>query len=265
MPDDLIPSGATGNDAVFLQAVTLVRGATRVFENFSLALNERRIGLIGDNGAGKTSLLRLLCGLDSPSRGQVHVLGHEVSGPGQAPVGMMFQNPDEQIIFPTVEEELALGLEAPGTSRRQAVVQARQWLAARGLGHWAARAVSSLSQGQRQHVCWLSLLIASPRMLLLDEPFASLDLPSQAMLHQEIAQAPQQVLVSTHLLDHVRGFERVLWLDHGKLRADGPGAEVCAAYEADVACRAATRRLGLDDAALLAAAAGSAPAATGQP
>ena len=243
------PSSFTSpeRDTVRLQSVTLLRGSTRVFDDFSIELAERRIGLIGDNGAGKTSLFRLLCGLDTPSSGRIHVHGREVAGAGQAPVGMMFQNPDEQIIFPTVEEELALGLEASGATRRQAVGQARQWLAARGLGHWAERAVSSLSQGQRQHVCWLSLLIAAPAVLLLDEPYASLDLPNQALLRQEIEQAPQQVLVSTHLLDHVRDFERVVWLERGKVRADGPGREVCAAYEADVACRAATRWLGFDD------------------
>lgn len=260
MPADLSRTEPCAENALHLQGVTLVRGATRVFENFSLALAERRIGIIGDNGAGKTSLLRLLCGLDTPSAGRVQVHGRDVEGPGKVPVGMMFQNPDEQIIFPTVEEELALGLEAPGLTRRQARARAREWLVARGLGHWAERAISSLSQGQRQHVCWLSLMIASPRVLLLDEPFASLDLPSQALLRQEIEQAPQQVLVSTHLLDHVRDFERVLWIEHGTLRADGPGREVCAAYEADVACRAATRRLGLDDVSLAAPhAAGVAP------
>lgn len=234
-------------DTVGLHSVTLVRGATRVFEEFSIGLSERRIGVIGDNGAGKTSLFRLLCGLDMPSSGHVRVHGRSVTRPGQGSIGMMFQNPDEQIIFPTVDEELALSLEASGLTRRQAKVQARQWLVTRRLGHWTERAISSLSQGQRQHVCWLSLMIASPEVLLLDEPFASLDLPSQALLHQEIADAPQQILVSTHVLDHVRGFERVLWLDHGKVRGDGPGSEVCAAYEGDVACRAATRRLAFDD------------------
>jgi biotin transport system ATP-binding protein len=74
--------------------------------------------------------------------------------------------------------------------------------------------------------------------LLLDEPFASLDLPGQVALKHEIEQAPQQVLVSTHVLAHVRHFERVIWLDQGRVRADGAGAEVCAAYEADVASRA---------------------------
>jgi biotin transport system ATP-binding protein len=74
-------------------------------------------------------------------------------------------------------------------------------------------------------------------VLLLDEPFASLDLPGQARLARDIAAAGQQVLVSTHVLDHVRGFGRVLWLERGQVRGDGPGQEVCAAYEADVAQR----------------------------
>jgi biotin transport system ATP-binding protein len=74
---------------------------------------------------------------------------------------------------------------------------------------------------------------------LLDEPFSSLDLPGQALLRRDIAQAKEQIIVSTHVLDHVRHFERVIWLDHGTVRLDGLGADVCAAYEADVALRTA--------------------------
>jgi biotin transport system ATP-binding protein len=160
----------------------------------------------------------------------------------------MFQNPDDQIIFPTVEEELALGLSPLGMSRRDAAATAREMLEARGLAHWAARPISSLSQGQRQHVCWLALLIAAPRLLLLDEPFSSLDLPGRALLDSDIKRARQQVMVSTHLLDHVRHFERVIWLDKGAVRIDGPGHIVCAAYESDVASRSAEQRLSIDDA-----------------
>jgi biotin transport system ATP-binding protein len=73
--------------------------------------------------------------------------------------------------------------------------------------------------------------------LLLDEPFSSLDLPGQALLSREIAQASQQIILSTHQLDHVRDFERVVWLHAGHVRASGLGSLVCAAYEADVAER----------------------------
>lgn len=235
---------ATERPVIEFQDVTLVRGRTPVFESLSLHLQESRIALIGDNGAGKSSLFRLICGLDAPQAGRVRVCGREPGTDGNASraVGLMFQNPDDQIIFPTVVEELALSLHAGGVARKQAQAQARAWLEHRGLGAWADRAIGSLSQGQRQSVCWLALLIASHRVLLLDEPFASLDLPGQALLRQEIDHAPQQVIVSTHQLEPVRDFERVIWLDQGRIRGDGPGREVCAAYEADVALRVAAGR-----------------------
>lgn len=219
---------------VQLVDVRLQRGQTQVFDGLSLQLTEKRIGVIGNNGAGKSSLFRLLCGLEQPQSGQVLIDGTPLLQARQHKpglVGLMFQNPDDQIIFPTVEEELALGLRPQGLNKQQARAKARELLAARGLEHWAERAVGSLSQGQRQQVCWLSLLIAAPQLLLLDEPFASLDLPGQARLAQDIAAAPQQVLVSTHVLDHVRDFERVIWLEQGRLLGDGAGREVCRAYE----------------------------------
>lgn len=219
-----------------LSGVRLARGQALVFENLSLLWTEPRIGLIGHNGSGKTSLLRLLSGLDSPAAGEVLFDGRNLHAAGRERtrwVGMMFQNPDDQIIFPTVEEELALGLQA--ASKREAKESARQFLAQRGLAHWAGRAISSLSQGQRQMVCWLTLLLAAPRTVLLDEPYASLDLPGQAQLAQDIAATEQQVIVSTHLLSHVRDYPRVVWLDQGRVRGDGPGQQVCAAYEEAVA------------------------------
>ena len=240
MTQSLAPAASPATLA--LHNVHLQRGRTQVFQGLSLQLHESRIGLIGDNGVGKTSLLRLLCGLEVPEQGQVLSQGQDLHAAGSQRarwVGMMFQNPDDQIIFPTVAEELALGLQPQGLKKKDALLQARTFLAQRGLEDWADRAVTSLSQGQRQHVCWLALLLAAPRSVLLDEPYASLDLPSQAKLARDIAQAPQQVIVSTHLLEHVRGFARVIWLDRGQVRADGAGQEVCAAYEADVRARIA--------------------------
>jgi biotin transport system ATP-binding protein len=229
---------ASSRLCIHLESLHLRRGTHIVFDGIDLQLAEARIGLIGDNGAGKSSLLRLISGLETPQSGSLRVCGQ---GMGDAPapgwLGMMFQNPDEQIIFPTVCEELALGLTATGMSQRVADAHVKAWLVARGRGDWVGRAIGSLSQGQRQQVCWLALLIAAPRMLLLDEPFSSLDLPGQALLSREIAHAPQQIILSTHQLDHVRDFERVVWLHAGRVRASGLGRLVCAAYEADVAER----------------------------
>ncbi len=217
-----------------LNGVTLLRGSTTVFSQLHLQLTEQRIGLIGHNGVGKTSLFRLICGLDQPQAGHVRVAGHTAGAwpNARALVGMMFQNPDEQIIFPTVQEELALGLQSQNISRRDAIDMAKTWLAQRGLSNWAERAIGSLSQGQRQHVCWLAMLIAKPAVMLLDEPYASLDLPSQMRLRQDIDQCTQQIVVSTHALEHVRHFERVIWLDAQGVHMDGAGALVCDAYKA---------------------------------
>ena len=214
MPPVAFVPAAAAAPLLELRQLHLRRGASQVFAGLNLALNEERIGLIGHNGAGKTSLLRLLCVLELPDSGQVLSQGQDLHGlpegqPRARRVGMMFQNPDDQIIFPTVEEELALGLQPQGLSRSEALARARDFLAARGLADWAARAVGSLSQGQRQQVCWLALLLAGPRTLLLDEPFASLDLPGRARLADDIAGCAQQVLVSTHVLDPVRDWPRV--------------------------------------------------------
>ena len=222
-----------------MTGVSLRKGQTQIFEQLDLCLDARRIGLIGDNGAGKTSLLRLLCGLDQPQAGSVEVSGY-APGPEARParvVGMMFQNPDDQIVFPTVAEELALSLSARGIGRAQVHQQVLTFLTERGLAHWAERAVGALSQGQRQQLCWLALCIAGHAVLLLDEPYASLDLPGQALLRAQIAEAPAQVIVSTHALDQVRDYPQVLWLEQGRVRMAGPGDVVCAAYAADVAER----------------------------
>ena len=234
---------------ILMDHVRLLRGTTTVFDDLTLELTETRSGLIGDNGSGKSSLFRLICGLDKPQSGSISVWGQGTqSGPAKrlGLVGMMFQNPDDQIIFPTVEEELAFSLSPNGLPRKVNCQQAREVLRARGLEHWAERAIGSLSQGQRQHVCWLALMMASPKSVLLDEPFSSLDLPGRGMLDLDILKASQQVIVSTHLLDHVRGFERVIWLDKGQVRADGNGARVCGAYEADVAARYQSNNLSID-------------------
>lgn len=226
-----------------LQDIHLRRGQTPVFAGLHLQLHEARIGLIGFNGAGKTSLLRMLAGLDVPQQGRIVRQGETLHSAerGHAPsrrVGLMFQNPDDQIIFPTVQEELQLSWRSahPGSSRAQAAQAVADFLQQRGLAHWAERAVGSLSQGQRQWVCWLAMRVAQPEVLLLDEPYASLDLPGQLRLAADIAACPQQVLVSTHVLDYVRDYPRVLWLEQGQLRLDGPGQQVCAAYEAHVRC-----------------------------
>ncbi|QEA13558.1 energy-coupling factor ABC transporter ATP-binding protein [Comamonas flocculans] len=224
-----------------LRSIGLRRGQRTIFQNLSLDLDEARIALIGHNGAGKSSLLRLLVGLDAPQQGSLSWAGQAADmarrahgSPGGRLASLMFQNPDDQIIFPTVAEELQLSWRsAHDGNRKGARSGALQFLEQHGLLHWADRAMGTLSQGERQWVCWLAMLLARPRVLLLDEPYASLDLPGQLRLAADIRRCTQQVIISTHVLHPVRDFARVIWLEDGRVRADGPGREVCPAYEAE--------------------------------
>lgn len=215
------------------EAVTLRRGGRVVLDGLDLALSERRIGLIGANGSGKSSLVRLLNGLLLPDEGMVTVHGIDTREGGEElprRVGFIFQNPDHQIIFPTVGEEIAFSLEQAGHPRRVARAQARDVLARHGRAEWEDRPVHALSEGEKQFLCILAVLVMEPRTLIFDEPFSSLDLTTRRRLEALIATLPQQVILIAHELDAFAAYERVLWLEGGRVRMDGPPAEVVEAY-----------------------------------
>lgn len=212
-----------------------IRG-TAILSGLDLALTERRIGILGRNGSGKTTLLRLLAGLIAPTSGTVKVDGIDPARDRKAMlsrIGILFQNPDQQILFPTVVEELAFGLRQQGHADAEA--RARTALAAEGHGDWADRPVSTLSQGQRQWLCLLSVLLMQPGTILLDEPFAALDLPTAARLSRRLAALPQRLITISHAPDAVARCDRLLWLEAGRIRADGPPAEVIPAFTAEMA------------------------------
>src|SRR5687768_17528526 len=100
-----------GNNAPYAEfdRVGLSRAGSPLFEGLSLRLSEARIGLVGDNGSGKSTFLRLIAGLIRPETGDIRVLGVS-TGETRPNIGFLFQNPDHQILFPTVGEEVAFGL-----------------------------------------------------------------------------------------------------------------------------------------------------------
>ncbi len=212
-----------------LASASVRLGGKLVLDRLDLTLREQRIGILGRNGSGKTTLLRLMAGLIAPDTGTVRVDGVDPFTDRKAALsslGILFQNPDHQILFPTVEEELAFGLVQQSLPRAVATARAQAALEAEGRGHWAKAPVTSLSQGQRHYLCLMSVLLMEPRTILLDEPLAGLDLPTQARLARRFAALPQRLITITHDPATLQDADRVVWLEAGKVAADGPAATV---------------------------------------
>lgn len=209
-----------------------------ILSGLTLQMTEQRIGIIGRNGSGKSTLLRLMAGLIAPTTGSVTVAGIDPAKDRKAMLGLLgilFQNPDHQIIFPTVGEELAFGLRQLGLDKATAAQQARTLLKVHGRAHWEAEPVTALSQGQRHFLCLLSVLAMEPETILLDEPFAGLDLPTQARLSRSLATLPQRLITITHEPAALQTYDRVIWLEAGKIRADGEAAAILPEFTAEMA------------------------------
>jgi biotin transport system ATP-binding protein len=206
-----------------LRDVTLARDGNPVFREISLELTEARIGLIGSNGCGKSSMLRLLKGLLRPDAGSVETGGS---------CGLVFQNPDHQILFPTVMEELCFGMLEQGIDLSLAQSKAGELLAAHGLVAMQSRATHELSDGQKQLLCLMSVLADGADILLLDEPCASLDRATTRQVMSMISGLPQQVLMASHHLELLEDFDRVIWMASGRVRMDDLPGPVLAAYRA---------------------------------
>jgi len=230
----------TVSSHVIFDRVSFSYGERIVIPDLSLALHERRVGLIGSNGSGKSSLLRLIHGLAQPTSGTVTTAGMNTKTDRKkipSRVGFLFQDPDRQIIFPTVGEEIAFGFEELGWTRQEARREALSWLSRYGKSDWLERGIHDLSEGQKQLVCLISVIALQPSLILLDEPFASLDLRTRLAFAEQLAALPQPLIMASHDLDFLARFDRILWLEGGRIEADGTPEEVLTAYEAAARAR----------------------------
>ena len=198
--------------------------ARTVLDDVTVRMTERRIGIVGANGSGKSTFVRLLNGLVLPTRGTVSVNGLDTRTDGRAvrkQVGFCFTNPDAQIVMPTVREDVAFGLRRRGLSKQQVDERVTTALERFDLADHADHPAHLLSGGQKQLLALASVLVTEPGVLVLDEPTTLLDLRNARRVAQHVAGLDQQVLLVTHHLDLLAGFDRVLVFDEARLVHDG--------------------------------------------
>lgn len=210
-------------------------GGRPVLRDIDLELTEHRIGIIGANGSGKSTLARMMNGLVLPDSGRVVVNDLPVARNQRAvrrQVGFIFSDPDRQIIMPTVLEDVELSLTRVVADKRARRERALAALAEFGLADRADQPSHTLSGGQKQLLALTSIMVLAPSILVADEPTTMLDLRNAYLLRDVLGGLDAQLIVLTHHLELLDGYDRVIVLDEGRVVADGGPAESVAAYRA---------------------------------
>lgn len=191
----------------------------------------RKVALVGPNGAGKSTLMLHLNGILVPSHGCVRIAGVKVERPSlkriRAAVGLVFQDPDDQLFSPTVFDDVAFGPLHMGIPEDEIHARVDRALAAVGMAGFERRLPHHLSLGQRKRVALATVLSMDPSVLVFDEPSAGLDPRGRRELIRMLEGLDQTLLVSTHDMRLVAEiFPRVVVMDDGRVVADGPTAQV---------------------------------------
>ena len=220
-----------------------LRGLTYRYPNGQAALagvdlhveHGERVALLGPNGAGKTTLVFHLNGL-LRGEGEIEVAGLDVSDATirdvRTRVGIVFQDPDDQLFMPTVREDVAFGPLNLGLERDEVLARVTEALATVRMSHVAERAPHQLSMGERRRVAIATVLAMRPSLLVLDEPSANLDPRSRRELIDLLAEIEQTMIVVTHDLPFSAELcERAVVLSAGRIVADGSCDEVLADQE----------------------------------
>ena len=210
-------------------------GDRSVLHDVSLSLTEHRIGIVGANGSGKSTLVRMINGLVTPTAGTVTVDGQNVARHAREvrrKVGFIFTNPDNQIVMPTVQEDVAFTLRRRGLSPTEVARRTAAALEQFGLSEHAEHPAHRLSGGQKQLLALAAVLVAEPATIVADEPTTLLDARNARRIGDLLHTLPQQVIVVTHHLHLVEEFDRVIVIDEGTVVADGAPGESLATYRA---------------------------------
>jgi cobalt/nickel transport system ATP-binding protein len=185
--------------------------------------NGDRMGLIAPNGSGKTTFLHLIMGLNTPTSGHIELFGKTITGAedfaeARRRIGLLFQDPDDQLFSPTVIEDVAFGPLNLGHSRKNALDIARRTLANLGLEEFEGRITFKLSGGEKRLVSLATVLAMEPDVLLLDEPLTGLDYDTTSKIVEIISNLDQSCIIISHDIDFLLYTTRkICTIKHGKI------------------------------------------------
>ena len=233
---------------VRLAHVTLRYGDSVALDDVTLEVcRGERLCVLGANGSGKSTLASVICGLLAPDEGDVELAGHAVCTGGmpdlaayrdaRRQLGLVFQNPDDQIVTSVVADDVAFGPENLGVPRAQITARVARELRRVAMEKYAHADPSRLSGGQRQRVCIAGALAMEPAVLVLDEPSSLLDVRGRAAIMRvmgRLAAAGATLVHVTHFMDEALAADRVIVMERGRVALEGTPDEVFASKNAQV-------------------------------
>lgn len=182
-----------------------------------------RVGIIGPNGVGKTTLFHTICGVIEPQAGEVRLFDKPVTpGNFHPEIGLVFQYPDDQLFSPSVYDDIAFGPRNMGLESAEVEARVQQAMTLTGISDLGERPPHHLSGGQKRMVAIAGVQAMRPQIIIYDEPSANLDIRSRRRLIRFIQESSETILVSSHDLELVLEVcDRVVLMDHGRIIADG--------------------------------------------
>lgn len=227
------------NDVTFYYSSRGEQDAPAALRNVNIRIEAgETVVIIGQNGSGKSTLAKQLAAILKPGSGNVQVDGLRTDAKGEdlwtirQRVGIVFQNPDDQLVANTVIDDIAFGPENIGLPRFEIEERIQESIALLGLEPYAGMAISELSVGQKQRVAIAGVLAMRPRYLLLDEPTTMISGRTARQLLETVHRLARErgiaVIHITHFMHEVVDFQRVLVMHEGQVLMDGTPASVFA-------------------------------------
>ncbi len=198
------------------------------------------VSMLASNGSGKTTLIKVLAKLLTPQQGTVRIAGRDVramtAGHLYQQIGLLLQDPNDQLFAPTVEDDVAFGPRNLGLPDVEVEQRAEESLAAVGVAALRKRAIHHLSFGERKRVCLAGVLAMRPKILVLDEPTAGLDPAGESQMLQLLSRLNREqgisLVLATHSVDLLPLFaDRIYVLNRGEVVKDGAPEEIFADQE----------------------------------